>query len=124
MENQKCIFCKEENHIIKNELVYTIFDKFPVTKFHVLIIPKRHVETFFELTLSEKNSCLDLLDQVKEKLVQTDKTISGFNVGFNSGKDAGQTIMHCHIHVIPRRKDDVVEPRGGIRNIIPGKGKY
>ena len=124
INNLNCIFCKEDNSLIKNELAYATFDKFPVTKFHALIIIKRHVETFFELTPSEKNSCFDLLDQVKEKLVQTDKTISGFNVGFNSGKDAGQTIMHCHIHIIPRRNNDVVEPRGGIRNIIPGKGKY
>ena len=124
MNNSKCIFCKEENPLIKNELVYATFDKFPVTKLHALIISKRHVETFFELTLSEKISCFDLLGQVKEKLVQMDKTISGFNVGFNSGKDAGQTIMHCHIHLIPRREGDVIEPQGGIRNIIPGKGKY
>ena len=124
MNNSNCIFCKEENPLIKNELVYATFDKFPVTKFHVLIISKRHVETFFELTPSEKISCFDLLDQVKEKLVQMDKTISGFNVGFNSGKDAGQTIMHCHIHLIPRREGDVTEPQGGIRNIIPRKGKY
>ena len=124
MNNSNCIFCKEETPLIRNELAYATFDKFPVTKFHVLIISKRHVETFFELTLSERISCFDLLGQVKEKLVEMDGTITGFNVGFNSGKDAGQTIMHCHIHLIPRRKDDVVEPRGGIRNVIPGKGKY
>jgi len=124
MNNSNCIFCKEENPLFKNELAYATFDKFPVTKLHALIISKRHVETFFELTLSEKISCFDLLGQVKEKLVEMDGTITGFNVGFNSGKDAGQTIMHCHIHLIPRRKDDVVEPRGGIRNVIPGKGKY
>jgi diadenosine tetraphosphate (Ap4A) HIT family hydrolase len=124
MKNPSCIFCQEENPLIKNELAYASFDKFPVTKFHALIIPKRHIETFFELTPFEKNNCLDLLDQVKEKLIQKDKTISGFNVGFNSGKDAGQTIMHCHIHIIPRRKGDVIEPQGGIRNIIPGKGRY
>ena len=124
MNNSNCIFCKEENPLIKNELTYATFDKFPVTTLHTLIISKRHVETFFELTLSEKISCFDLLGQVKEKLVQMDKTISGFNVGFNSGKDAGQTIMHCHIHLIPRREGDVLEPQGGIRNVIPGKGKY
>ncbi len=124
MKNQSCIFCKEENFLTENELTYAIFDKFPVTKLHVLIIPKRHVETFFELTQDGKNSCFDLLDQVKEKLLEKDKTISGFNVGFNAGKDAGQTVMHCHIHLIPRRNADVVEPQGGIRNLIPGKGKY
>lgn len=124
VRNPNCLFCNEETSLIKNELAYASFDKFPVTNLHTLIIPKRHVETFFELIPSEKNHCLDLIDQVKEKLVQKDKTISGFNVGFNSGKDAGQTIMHCHIHIIPRRKNDVVEPRGGIRNVIPGKGNY
>lgn len=120
----KCIFCKEEHSLIKNELAYAVFDKFPVTKLHTLVIPKRHVETFFDLIPAEKNHCFDLIDQVKEKLLQKDKTISGFNVGFNSGKDSGQTIMHCHIHIIPRRNNDVPEPQGGIRNIIPGKGRY
>ena len=119
-----CIFCKEEKTLFKNELALAFYDKFPVTKFHTLIIPKRHVETFFDLIPAEKNHCFDLIDKVKEKLLQKDKTISGFNVGFNAGKDSGQTIMHCHIHVIPRRKGDVSEPTGGIRNIIPGKGKY
>lgn len=65
-----------------------------------------------------------MLDRVKKHLSERDKTITGFNVGFNDGLDAGQTIFHCHIHVIPRRKKDVLDPTGGIRNIIPGKGIY
>lgn len=124
MTSSNCIFCNQETILIENQLSYAIFDKFPVTYLHVLIIPKRHTETFFELTSNEKNHCFDLLDKVKEQLIQKDKSISGFNVGFNSGVDAGQTVLHCHIHVIPRRKGDVLEPQGGIRNIIPGKGPY
>ncbi|MEX2191971.1 MAG: HIT domain-containing protein [Nitrosarchaeum sp.] len=119
-----CIFCKEQKTLLENELATAFFDKFPVTALHTLIVPKRHAETFFDLIPSEKNHCFDLLDKVKEKLLLKDKTISGFNVGFNSGADSGQTVMHCHIHVIPRRKGDVLDPTGGIRNIIPGKGNY
>lgn len=119
-----CIFCKEHKVLLENELMTAFFDKYPVTQFHTLIVPKRHAETFFELIPSEKNHCFDLLDKVKKTLLEKDKTISGFNVGFNSGKDSGQTVMHCHIHVIPRRNGDVLEPTGGIRNVIPGKGNY
>ena len=119
-----CVFCKTNKEILENELAIAFFDKFPVTKFHTLITPKRHAETFFDLIPAEKNQCIDLMDKVKEKLLEKDKTITGFNVGFNSGRDSGQTVLHCHIHVIPRRKGDVSDPTGGIRNIIPGKGKY
>ena len=119
-----CIFCKERSTLFNNELAIAFYDKFPVTKLHTLIVPKRHAETFFDLIPAEKHLCFDLIDKVKEKLILKDKTITGFNVGFNSGKDSGQTIMHCHIHIIPRRNGDISEPTGGIRNIIPGKGKY
>lgn len=122
--NSKCVFCTGKKYFLENELAYAVFDKYPVTKSHTLIIPKRHIDTFFDLLPAEKNQCLQLINLVKEKLVQKDKTISGFNVGINVGTDAGQTIPHCHIHLIPRRKNDTIEPQGGIRNIIPGKGKY
>lgn len=124
IRKSNCVFCKEQKTLLENELVTAFFDKYPVAQFHTLIVPKRHAETFFDLIPSEKNHCFDLLDKVKEKLLLKDKTISGFNVGFNSGEDSGQTIMHCHIHVIPRRKGDVLDPTGGVRNIIPGKGNY
>jgi len=121
---KKCVFCNDQNIWINDKLAFAIFDKYPVTELHSLIIPKRHVKTFFELSQSEKIACISSLDKIKTKLLKKDKSISGFNVGFNAGKDSGQTIMHCHIHVIPRRKGDIKDPEGGIRNIIPGKGLY
>lgn len=85
---------------------------------------KDTLKLFFDLIPSEKNHCFDLLDRVKETLLEKDRTITGFNVGFNSGADSGQTVMHCHIHVIPRRKGDVLDPTSGVRNIISRKGNY
>ena len=96
----------------------------PVTIGHMLIIPMRHVESFFELSPYEKRACFLLVDQIRDIISRQDKTVTGFNVGFNDGIDAGQTILHCHLHVIPRRKGDISSPRGGIRNIIPDKGDY
>jgi diadenosine tetraphosphate (Ap4A) HIT family hydrolase/5-methylcytosine-specific restriction endonuclease McrA len=120
-----CTICKLENlSKISNTLAFTIKDKFPVTKFHYLIIPRRHVDSFFELGTSEQKACLILLSEIKEKLLKEDSTISGFNIGINDSEDSGQTIPHCHIHLIPRRKGDVANPRGGIRNVIPGKSDY
>jgi len=122
--NSNCIFCKADKTIAANGLAFAVYDKYPVTKMHALIIPKRHAETFFDLIPAEKNHCLQLIDIVKSKIQEKDKSVTGFNVGFNSGEDSGQTVMHCHIHVIPRRKGDANDPTGGIRNVIPGKGKY
>ena len=78
----------------------------------------------FELTKDESKSLIEILSEQKEKLSISDKTITGFNIGINIGKDAGQTIMHCHIHLIPRRPNDVEDPRGGVRGVIPEKQKY
>lgn len=123
-KEKKCIFCNSDKVEIENLLAFTIKDGFPVTILHYLIIPKRHVSSFFELGSSEHKACLNLLEETKRKVLEKDKTVTGFNVGINIGRDAGQTVMHCHIHLIPRRSGDVAEPQGGIRNIIPGKGKY
>lgn len=123
--DEECIFCKlESKSIDENLMAFTIRDKFPVTKGHTLIIPKRHVSSFFDMVPAERNHCYDLLDNQKTKLKKSDKTITGFNIGINDSYDAGQTIPHCHIHLIPRRSGDVINPRGGIRNIITGKGNY
>lgn len=120
-----CPFCKIQNNSKDNNaLSFAIEDKYPVTKFHTLVLPKRHIASFFELSSAEQKSCLLLLESVKEKIKKKDSSISGFNVGINDGQDAGQTVLHCHIHLIPRRKGDVSEPRGGIRHVIPGKGFY
>lgn len=121
-----CLFCKIDSSRLVNEnnLSYLITDKFPVTDGHCLIIPKRHFPEYFEITQPELNAVNSLIQLAKQSLVKKDGSITGFNVGINSGIDAGQTIMHTHIHLIPRRKNDVAIPRGGIRNVIPGKGSY
>lgn len=122
---KNCPFCSNTDQIQhSNDSAIVIFDKYPVTKYHSLIIPKRHVTSFFDLDTKEQMDCITLANQVKSQLCNIDETISGFNLGINDGYDAGQTISHCHMHLIPRRKNDVNEPQGGIRNIIPEKGKY
>ena len=99
-------------------------DRYPIVKDHILIVSLRHVESFFDLDTNERIACLKLVDEIRHKILEEDKTVSGFNIGINDGIDAGQTIFHCHIHMIPRRKGDVKIPRGGVRNIIPGKSNY
>ena len=121
-----CLFCfmPKERVISENELVYAIRDKYPVTPLHSLIIPKRHVVDYFSLTKDELLSCDVLLKEVKDSIQSDDEMVEGFNIGINSGEVAGQTIFHCHIHLIPRRSGDVENPRGGVRHLIPGKGDY
>ena len=121
-----CLFCTiEPTRIIdENELAYVIKDGFPVTEGHRLVIPKRHVADYFGLYQPELNAINQLLTKHKALIESEDSTVSAFNIGMNCGEDAGQTIFHCHIHLIPRRKGDVDEPRGGIRHLIPGKGYY
>ena len=124
-ENE-CLFCSvgEERIIAENELAFAIRDGFPVTELHSLIIPRRHVSDYFELSKEELFACNDLLRIVKEEILARDASVKGFNVGANSGLVAGQSIFHCHIHLIPRREGDVPNPKGGIRSVIPGKGAY
>ncbi len=121
-----CLFCNvgEERLIAENELAFAIRDGFPVTELHSLIIPRRHVSDYFELTKEELLACNELLRIVKEEILARDTSVKGFNVGANSGLVAGQSIFHCHIHLIPRREGDVPNPTGGIRHLIPGKGAY
>lgn len=122
----RCIFCDiERGRVIKeNSLAFVIADNFPVTEGHSLVIPKRHVEDWFGLTTEEMLDCNKLLAEVRRDLIGEDASISGFNIGANAGAAAGQTVFHCHIHLIPRRKGDVENPRGGVRHVIPGKGDY
>lgn len=110
--------------MIENELTFAIRDGFPVTEGHSLIIPRRHVSDFFDLTVAEIQAIYDLLKAVCEGLSHQDRSIAGFNVGVNSGEAAEQTIFHWHIHLIPRRKGDVPDPRGGVRKVIRVKGRY
>lgn len=121
-----CIFCQPESEreiIVESATAYAIYDKFPVNKGHALIIPKKHVENYFDLTFKEQSACFFMLNKVKEIITEEFKP-KGFNVGINIGKAAGQTIFHVHIHLIPRYIGDVDEPRGGVRGLIPNKQKY
>ena len=124
--NNPCIFCiiRKEELIFENKLAYASLDSYPVSKFHILIVPKRHVENYFELNNEEVLACDALLKKLKKMLEIKDDTIEGFNVGSNSGKTAGQSINHCHIHLIPRRFGDVDNPQGGVRSVIASKQHY
>jgi diadenosine tetraphosphate (Ap4A) HIT family hydrolase len=109
--------------IVENEFAYAFYDGFPVSKGHTLIVPKRVVPEIFDLNDDEYRACFDLVKEVKDYLKEK-YSPDGFNIGVNNGEDAGQTVFHAHIHVIPRYEGDVKNPRGGIRNIIPEKGDY
>ena len=124
--NNPCIFCKirKEELQFENQLAYSSIDSYPVSRFHSLIVPKRHVETYFELTNEEIQACNELILKTKEKILKEDSRVEGFNIGTNAGKVAGQSIMHCHIHLIPRREGDVENPQGGVRSVIPKKQHY
>ena len=124
--NNPCIFCKirKEELQFENQLAYSSIDSYPVSRFHSLIVPKRHVETYFELTNEEIHACNELILKTKEKILKQDSRVKGFNIGTNAGKVAGQSIMHCHVHLIPRREGDVENPQGGVRSVIPKKQHY
>lgn len=121
-----CVFCEvgKKKILSRNNLASAFNDAFPVSKGHTLIVPLRHVANYFDLTQPEINAIHQLISELRPKLMKEDKTIEGFNIGVNSGVVAGQTIEHCHLHLIPRRKGDVTDPVGGVRNVIPGKGNY
>lgn len=123
-----CLFCdffqnRKDKIVKENELAFAIRDGFPVNPGHTLIIPKRHIETFFELTGEEIQDMHKLALEVKKDLDRELKP-DGYNIGFNCGEYGGQTVMHCHMHVIPRFKGDRENPRGGVRNIIKGQSNY
>ena len=121
------IFCNRTNCKVISSTKYFFIIRdtaYPVTKHHTLIISNRHVDDFFDLTKDEMSDLDEILKEQKKELKKLDKEISAFNIGVNIGKDAGQSIMHCHIHLIPRRKGDVKDPRGGVRGVIPEKQKY
>ena len=123
----QCIFCNKSNCKIAQTTknFFIIRDTtYPVTKHHTLIVTNRHVSNYFDLNKEEAIELNEILNNQKKKLQKIDTQITGFNVGVNIGKDAGQSIMHCHVHLIPRRKGDVDDPRGGVRGVIPSKQKY
>ena len=121
-----CLFCNipQERIVLENDLAYAVRDGYPVTEMHSMIIPKRHIQDYFDLTTDELLACDQLIRSLKKEISNSDSSVNGFNIGMNSGESAGQTIFHCHIHLIPRRTGDVDNPRGGVRHIIPGKGDY
>lgn len=121
-----CLFCNIEEDRIVHEYkhFYVIRDAFPVTPLHSLIITKRHVVSYFQCSKEEHDEIPIILDTQKTELKILDNSITGFNIGMNIGEDAGQTIFHCHIHIIPRRQGDTTNPRGGVRGVIAEKQKY
>ena len=121
-----CPFCELpiSRIIAENELALSFMDGFPVTAGHTLIIPKRHVADYFDLYPPERNAIEALMHLQKLAIQKVDTMVSGFNIGVNAGADAGQTVFHCHVHLIPRREGDVENPRGGVRGVIPDKQKY
>jgi len=121
-----CPFCLNNltsEILLENNFSYAIYDKFPVSKGHILIIPKQHNSNYFDLSLEEQKECLILLNNAK-KIIDKEFKPDGYNIGINVNKDAGQTIWHAHIHLIPRYGGDVEEPRGGVRGVIPSKRNY
>jgi diadenosine tetraphosphate (Ap4A) HIT family hydrolase len=121
-----CLFCKiaPERLVAENELCSAVRDAHPVSPHHTLIIPRRHVANFFELYQPELNAIHRLLQNMQAEVRGIDQQVTGFNVGINVGHDAGQTVFHVHVHLIPRRHGDVENPRGGVRGVIPGKQDY
>lgn len=124
---EECLFCKnediEDKIVLENELVFAKLDKNPVSQGHMLFITKRHVKDFFETTKEERNSIFELIDKAKE-IIDEKYHPSGYNIGMNCGISAGQTIMHVHVHLIPRYDGDVENPKGGVRGVIIKKQNY
>ncbi len=120
-----CRFCEfVAAPVASSALAYAIRDGNPVTRLHTLIIPRRHVESFFDLHGGERNAIFALLDEMKSDIQHKDATVEGFNIGVNNGEVAGQSVPHVHIHLIPRRRGDVENPRGGVRGVIPRRASY
>lgn len=125
MDPGECPFCTlpPERIIDADQLAVVIRDGFPVAPGHTLVIPRRHIGSFFELTHAERTSMLDLLQRAHARL-RAEGLLGDCNIGVNDGAAAGQTVPHVHMHLIPRTPGDVEDPRGGVRWVIPGKAKY
>lgn len=113
----------DDNKLYIGEHFFLIYDKFPVSKGHILIISKTEKKDFFELNFDEQNELFQLISKSKD-IIEINYLPHGYNIGMNCGKDAGQTVMHFHCHVIPRYEGDMENPRGGIRHCVKGKGYY
>jgi ATP adenylyltransferase len=120
-----CPFCLPESARVyhESELVIGIWDDFPISPGHALLVPRRHIASWFDATVDEHRELTDAVEAARAAIFESHEP-DGFNIGINVGEAAGQTIFHLHIHVIPRYKNDVDDPRGGVRQIIPGKARY
>ena len=122
-EHPHCPFCGNPEIVIENALAFAHYDSYPVSAGHCLIIPRRHVAEYFQATDDEKVAIWALVDEMKIIIDQEYKP-DGYNIGVNIGESAGQSVPHIHIHMIPRYKGDMEDPRGGVRGVIPHKQKY
>ncbi len=124
---EECLFCKWKNEkekiILENQVSFAVFDEFAVSKGHIIFMTKRHVKDFFETTREERIAIFELIDEAK-KMIDKKYNPSGYNIGMNCGVSAGQSVMHIHVHLIPRYDGDVENPRGGVRGVIPNKKNY
>lgn len=118
-----CPFCNLNSIEHSTEFFNIIYDKYPVSKGHILVISKRHIASYFDLSNNEKHELVEIIDTLQRYLSDT-YSPDGFNVGFNDGKCAGQTVQHFHLHIIPRYEGDMENPQGGVRGVIPNKQKY
>jgi diadenosine tetraphosphate (Ap4A) HIT family hydrolase len=123
IEARECPFCKVGRPILESELAYAIYDLSPVTPGHMLLIPRRHIPDWFETTSEERHALLDLAQRARD-LLWRERQPDGFNLGVNVGEAAGQTVGHVHLHLIPRYRGDVANPRGGVRGVIPTRQNY
>jgi diadenosine tetraphosphate (Ap4A) HIT family hydrolase len=121
----RCPFCNPpaEDIVVRNDLCYARRDRYPVSRGHLLVMPFRHTPDFFSMTPGERVALLALVASCKG-LIEVEFSPAGYNIGFNVGAVAGQTVMHCHCHVIPRYVGDVEDPRGGVRGVVPGRRGY
>jgi ATP adenylyltransferase len=126
LKRAACPFCAVDPSaiLLRNAAAFAIRDVNPVTPLHSLVLPRRHVAGYFDLQLPEIVAIEELLRALRIDVAAKDGAVEGFNVGINVGAAAGQTIPHCHVHLIPRRRGDVPDPWGGVRAIIPGKARY
>lgn len=118
-----CIFCSIKDYVFENDLAYAIFDKTPVNDGHMLIITKRHAADFFEITKEERDAIFDLIERCRDLIDKKFKP-DGYNIGVNCGESAGQSVMHVHMHLIPRYKGDTASSHGGVRAVVPERMRY
>lgn len=123
--NRACPFCalSDDRIVVADEIAIAVRDAYPLTEGHTLVVPRRHVASLFDLSPGEQALIWELVGTIRARL-QDSLRPDGFNIGLNDGPAAGQTVMHAHVHVIPRRSGDVPDPRGGVRWVVPGKADY